>query len=417
MQTGDGLLVRLRITGGIIPARLARDLTDAARRFGNGLFDLSARSNLQMRGLTEGSLPALTDRLRALGLLDDDPAAESVRNVLASPLAGRDPTALLDIRPVIHALERGLVEDAALHALPGKFGFLVDDAGLPSLAGVSADVRFEAFRTSDGVAFAVQAGGDARSARPVTTCRPEEVTDVARALALAFLAYRNNGPSPARRMAALADRLGAQALAAAAGLTWRDPFRQSDRPLPVTPLGSWTSGKLPVFGVGAPFGRWRAEDLADLADIAERDGLGELRLTPFRAILLPGVSPDVAARLTRELADGFIVSADDPRLAVAACPGAPACANGTTPTHEDALALAEVARGLSPSGVTVHVSGCAKGCARQEKTAVTLVGRDGRYDLVLSGTAADAPTRTGLGRAEMQAVLRGLANDRQGIPA
>jgi precorrin-3B synthase len=65
----------------------------------------------------------------------------------------------------------------------------------------------------------------------------------------------------------------------------------------------------------------------------------------------------------------------------------------------------------------VHVSGCAKGCARQEKAPVTLVGRDGRYDLVLSGTAADTPVRTGLGRDEVGAALRALADNTQGIPA
>src|SRR5205807_2445626 len=46
MQARDGLLVRLRISGGIVTAAALRGLAQAGRAHGNGLFDLSARANL-----------------------------------------------------------------------------------------------------------------------------------------------------------------------------------------------------------------------------------------------------------------------------------------------------------------------------------------------------------------------------------
>src|SRR3954451_25275575 len=131
MATGDGLLVRLRITGGIVPAGLARSIAAAARDCGNGLVDLSARANLQLRGVREETLPELTRRLAALGVLDANPAAEAVRNVVASPLAGMAQDSQLDIRPLTAALERRLAGDEALHVLPGKFGFVIDDGSRP----------------------------------------------------------------------------------------------------------------------------------------------------------------------------------------------------------------------------------------------------------------------------------------------
>jgi precorrin-3B synthase len=95
----------------------------------------------------------------------------------------------------------------------------------------------------------------------------------------------------------------------------------------------------------------------------------------------PDPSPYAAA--------GFITDPADPRRFIAACPGAPACASGGAPAREDALRLAE-------HGITnIHVSGCAKGCAHP-RPALTLVGRDGRYDLIRHGRAADAPALTGL---------------------
>ena len=39
----------------------------------------------------------------------------------------------------------------------------------------------------------------------------------------------------------------------------------------------------------------------------------------------------------------------------------------------------------------VHVSGCEKGCAHPAAAPVTLVARNGSYDLVLNGTASSPP--------------------------
>ena len=68
MQAKDGLLVRLRISGGGVSAATLRGLVQAGRDHGSGLFDLSARANLQMRGVRGESLPLLIETLDGLGL-------------------------------------------------------------------------------------------------------------------------------------------------------------------------------------------------------------------------------------------------------------------------------------------------------------------------------------------------------------
>src|SRR6476646_7245438 len=82
MLSGDGWLVRLRITGGMVTAPLARAIAACARDFGNGLIDLSSRANLQLRGVRDETRDPLALRLQHLGLLDDAPEAESIRNVI-----------------------------------------------------------------------------------------------------------------------------------------------------------------------------------------------------------------------------------------------------------------------------------------------------------------------------------------------
>lgn len=406
MESGDGLLVRLRITGGILPAALARAVAACAREFGNGAIDLTARANLQLRGVSDVTLGPLGRELARLGLLDADPETESVRNVIASPLAGLDRTALLDIRPLVVALERRLVSEPRLRGVPGKFGFLVDDGGWPGLGGIDMDVRFEAAATAAGPRFCVALGGTAATAAVVGACRPAEMPEVAVALGRAFLDRRGRGPDAPRRMRDLAsaDRT---ALARAMRLDRREITAPPDRSGPI--LGPNRVGSFPFIGVGAPCGRLSADLLDRLATVAARFGTGEIRLTPWRAALLPGVAPERARSSAKALGAEAILDPNDPRRRVAACPGAPACRNGSTPTQYDAAALAPLAATLDPAGVAVHVSGCPKGCAHPHAAAVTLVGREGRYDLVPDGRASDPPVRLGLTLAEAKAAIADLS--------
>ena len=450
MMARDGQLVRLKITGGIVSAALAHSVADLAERHGNGLIDLSARANLQLRGVTEGSLPALLDGLDALGLLDADARSEAVRNVLSSPLAGlgrhpstrsggggpreawwrgqpplrpfrtgsfpnlagsearqlHPPPAAVplprfaeedtpDIRPIVAALEHALVADPALYALPAKFGFLVDDGGEPSLAGIAADLRFDWCPAAR--AFAVGLGGTVADALALGVVAPEEL--VARAVALAhrLLAL----PGEPRRVRTLVRDLGREAVADWFGA--RVPIRSTANQIPDV-VRHHTFGDIPTLGLAAAFGRLDAAMLRAAGDLA---GSGELRLTPWRAILLPHVAPD-ERDLGALAAIGFIVDPADPRLRVAACTGRAGCERGSTDTHADATALAALAAALPGAGVALHVSGCAKGCARPALTAVTLVGRDGRYDLVHDGRPRDEPVLTGLDLAGVWAELRGI---------
>jgi precorrin-3B synthase len=77
--------------------------------------------------------------------------------------------------------------------------------------------------------------------------------------------------------------------------------------------------------------------------------------------------------------------------------------HGHRPVREDAARWAA----LMPKGegVVLHVSGCAKGCARAAATAVTLTATGAGYDLILAGKAGDPPALRGLSNARIEALL------------
>jgi len=125
--------------------------------------------------------------------------------------------------------------------------------------------------------------------------------------------------------------------------------------------------------------------LRELASLAPA-----LRLTPWRMILLEGLCE-------MPQFDDLVTRADDPRLRIAACTGAPGCPGAKAETRALAAALAP----HLPKDARLHVSGCAKGCAHPKPSALTLVGTDGGFDLVRSGTARDAPALRSLSREKI----------------
>ncbi|HLH48965.1 MAG TPA: precorrin-3B synthase [Roseiarcus sp.] len=401
MPSGDGLIVRLRVVGALAP-NTARAVVKAAALFGNGHIDLTARANLQIRGVSERTLPGLQAAMEKLGLIDADPDAEAARNILASPLAGLDPNALLDIRPAVAALDRRLRQDRALWRLPAKFGFVVDDGGSLSVADEPADIAFAAQRRGGETVFALRLAG-----RLAGHCAVAAIADAAARLSMAFLALRGDGEKEARRMKALAEDIGVEPILRAAGLDGAAENGGEGDPRRGPILGRHDLGVCRALGVGVPFGRLDAAKLAALVDAAESVD-GELRLTPWRAVMIAGqrVDETLAPRLREQ---GFVLDENDPTRAVAACPGAPACANASTATQAEAMRLAPLARKLTSHGVALHVSGCAKGCARAAATAATLVGRNGKYDVVLDGCAGDAPALRDVGAGRLDALLELLA--------
>lgn len=355
MQSGDGLVVRIRLPGGRMTPDQARRIADLAAAHGNGLMDLSARANLQLRGVTPDSHAPLIAALTAMGQIDRDAQVESRRNILIAPFWRDGDETQRIAADLAHRLA---APDAP--ALPGKFGHAIDIGPSPVLRDASADIRLE--RLADG-SLIVRAEGAATGAPVTADTAAKTMLQLARWFVASGGIHQGRG-----RMAALVAR----------GAALPDAFLQCPAPsvpafLPAPGLGE--AGAL----VGLAFGQTDPATLAALA------GLGPLRLTPWRMLLVEGL---------RDLPDlpGLITSAADPMLRVVACTGAPGCLQAHQPTRDLARRLAPHV----PPGGLLHVSGCAKGCAHPGPAALTLTATPRGFDLIRHGTAAAIPALTGL---------------------
>ncbi len=377
MESGDGLIARVRPWVGAFTLKQAGALADIAERLGNGHLELTRRANLQIRGLREQSLPELHAALSELGLLDPDAETEALRNVMVAPLAGLD-ASVMDVRPIARQITAALAADRRFAALAAKFGWLVDGGGVASIAAERADIALCAI--GDRVALRLDTHW-------VGAGTPEQTTAAALSAARAFLGVGANS-----RMRDLSDeqwvRLRAE-IRPVLSLALNVEIG-NDRPLGL--LASAT-------GVAAPFGQLEARQLRGLVSLAADTGATELRLSPWRILY-------IGARGDRRLIDGaaglgLIVDPTDPLLRVDACPGAPACNSATVDSRAAARWLA--AHGAVGS---IHVSGCAKGCARSEPANLVLVGEAGRYRVVHNGTTRDIPQGT-IHPDELRALLHG----------
>ncbi len=339
MRSGDGLLARVTPRAATLTASDAESLDGLACRYGNGTIEITGRGNLQVRGLRDDSAGPFAAALARLGL--DGP------HIGAAPLLARDAAAL--------ALYDRL--DRLVAAIPGrapKFSLHVEAGPVPS-GGIRCDIRVRLGRTAADTR--IEAGGLSASGPP------DAAAELARLLA------------PHR--ASTTDRRTLEAMFSASGL---DPSPGREEPADdPDPLGATPEG---CVGVAPPFGAFGPGAFGRLARLAADRGDGALRLAS-RTILLDGVADPASVR-TAAVADGLVTDAADPRRRLVACAGAPSCAAGLAP----ARANAERLLALVPAAGTLHVSGCAKGCAHPAEAALVLVGlRGGSYRIARDSRA------------------------------
>ncbi|AZO79417.1 MULTISPECIES: precorrin-3B synthase [unclassified Bosea (in: a-proteobacteria)] len=377
MLTGDGLLVRLHPPRNALTPDQLTYIAELASQHGNGQIEISGRGNLQLRGIREEAHQTLVNDLREAGLIDEAEGDGPNRLVLTSPLAGRAAGELVDAAVLAEAVEHA---GRGAAGLPAKFSIAVDGGGALVLDSFAIDLRLRAV-TAEAVAFGLP--GEIWFG-PVA---PEEAPALTARLLGSFVAASRRSPDHIRRMRDL-DPDELTALATSSGLVPMTAPATRPRPASVGFVAE-RDNRVAVLA-GLPFGRTDADDLHRLGALARDAGVREIRLSPWRGLAFCGLLADGAGALQAALrSEGLVVESDDPRLAVSACTGAPACTRGEAPALADASVLAETLAPLLIDGLTLHVSGCAKSCAHSGRAGLTLVGRDGRYDVILDGAAGD----------------------------
>ncbi|MFZ4279191.1 cobalamin biosynthesis protein CobG [Streptomyces bacillaris] len=394
-RADDGALARVRIPGGVLDPGRADALLVAAERFGDGELHLTSRGNVQLRGLGTECGGGLAGLLTDAGLLPSA-AHERARNIVASPLAGLDGSPSL--AGWLAELDRLVCGSPAAAALSGRFLFALD-AGGGDVDALGADVTLIA-RGPDALlrigagdeVFRVPADAAPRAALRAAEAFLRAAHGGAAAHAAAAApgsgALQDSGSpasapqvSAAWRVRDLPDAVRTElvrSIGATAGPAVHHP---RPRPSKAAAPAPGPVGATAAVSVGVPLGRLTPAQWRLLTETARRYG-GELRLTPWRGIVVPGPFPrQEAAEALRALAGaGLITTADSPWTGVGACIGHPGCAKSLADVRAEAGAVvsgegsaapaagrsaagAEAGAGLGRAGrLPVYWSGCERRC-------------------------------------------------------
>ncbi len=403
----DGGLVRIRVPGGTLAGRHLRAVSEAASAYGTAV-EITSRANLQIRGVPNAAHRLLVRDLVAADVTLADAGADARRNVLASPTAGLDPSEISDTRSLVADVIETLVGAEGVPLSP-KFGVLIDGGGAVHVRGRRQDICLGAVRVRSGPsAYDVRLAQpllERSDNRPICVVRPDNVADLLGGILDLMAEHAEVGG----RLSGLVALLGVdEALDQAAARRDVHLFRlapadvafsaePSLRPIGVLPqqqAGLAMVGAMPVLG---RLSAVQLEDIANMAnDTCGRGDEAEVRLTPWRSVVIPNVPIDRAASVLRALEQmGLAIDQSDPALRVVACAGSTGCPSSFTDTQHDGSALIAALRAASPTRpLTIHLSGCSKRCADSTtEFDVTLVGgpTPGVYEVVTRPGAVSHP--------------------------
>ena len=334
-QAADGGLARVRLPGGRIGAAGLRGLGDAAR-LGSGLIELTSRASVQIRGLPPEAAERCATVLYDAGLLPSS-SHERVRNILASPVAGRHPDSLAQTDEIVAELDRALCADARLSELSGRFLFAVDD-GTRLLGEHVADVALVAIGADE---FRLELDGVPTTRRAA----PRDAATMAVEAARELLQAQPDRPRPP----------GADAPPLTADV---DPTSCGPR----ISLGTLRQLDGRIALTTAPrLGRLNVALVRALAALVEERHT-ELRLSPQRTLTLPDLSPETVADVRDELlALGLI---DDPASGwngLSACSGLGRCAKALLDVRGEAERRASE---RAAGALAEHWAACERCCGR-----------------------------------------------------
>ena len=400
--TPGKFMMRLRVPNGIISSEQMRVLGEIVQRYGDdGNADITTRQNLQLRGIRIEDIPDIFQRLKSVGMTSVQSGMDNVRNITGSPMAGLDADELIDTRELVQKVQDMITNcgqgNYQFTNLPRKFNIAIEGGRDNSVHAEINDIAFVPAYKEGELGFNVVVGGffsakRCEAAIPMNVwVRPnQEVVDLCRGI---LEVYRDNGLRANRQKSRLmwlidewgieefrtrvANQLG-YPLATAAEKDAID-WEKRDH------LGVFPQKQegLNYIGLCVPVGRLFADDMLDLARIAEVYGSGELRLTVEQNVIIPNIAAEnMPTLLTEPLLAKFTPNPTPLQRALVSCTGAQFCNFALIETKNKAVDLIRQldAELNIPRGVRMHWTGCPNSCGQPQVADIGLMGTKARKD-------------------------------------
>lgn len=404
--TPGKFMLRLRIANGTLNSAQMRVLAEIVQRYGDdGSADITTRQNIQLRGIRLEDLPDIFSKLKAVGMTSIQSGMDNVRNLTGSPIAGIDPDELFDTRELLQKLERVITNQGegnyAFSNLPRKFNIAIEGGRDNSIHAEINDLAFVPAYRDDVLGFNVLVGGYLSAQRqveavPINVWVPAN-DDVIKLSIAILTVYTQNGLTEGlrenrqrARLMWLVDTWGVerfraevqeefgQTLATAA---LKDEITQDKKDyLGVNPQ---KQQGYKFVGLQVPVGRLSADQMFEVARLAEVYGQGEIRLTVEQNLIIPYISEDkLEAFLAEPLLEVFSINPAPLTRSLVSCTGNNYCNFALIETKQRALKLArELDEELEISDrVRIHWTGCPNSCGQPQVADIGFIGTKARKD-------------------------------------
>ncbi|KAL5705729.1 ferredoxin--nitrite reductase [Ranunculus cassubicifolius] len=392
-------MMRLKLPNGVTTSAQTRYLASVIRKYGkDGCADVTTRQNWQIRGVELPDVPEIMEGLNNVGLTSLQSGMDNVRNPVGNPLAGIDPHEIVDTRPYNEELSLfitgNMKGNLAFTNLPRKWNVCVvgshdlfEHPHINDLAYMPA--------TKNGVfGFNLLVGGffsPKRCAEAIPLDAWVSSDDVIPLCNAVLEAYRDLGTRGGRqktRMMWLIDELGVEGFRS--GVVKRMPGQTLERGSEEELVQKqWERRdimgvhpqKQPGYsfvGLHIPVGRLQADDMDELARIADEYGSGELRLTVEQNIIIPNVENSKLDALLKEplLNDRFSPTPSILMKTLVACTGNQFCGQAIIETKQRALQVTEDVEKLVAVNrpVRMHWTGCPNTCGQVQVADIGFMG-------------------------------------------
>ncbi len=390
-NTGHFML-RLKIPGGQTDPAQLRGISELTERYARGFGDITTRQTIQLHWLRIEDIKPIFERLEAMGMSSQFACGDVPRNVIGCPLAGVLKDEIIDASQAVRAVADLYAQGEHEYSnLPRKYKSAVGGCSIHCHQPQINDFGLYGVRRANGeTGYGLMVGGGLSSTphfgQPLRAfVRPDQVLDVARAVAVLF---RDHGYREKRTRARL------KFLVADKGWQWtRDTIEgilgyelEHDDTLLHPPavhsdhvgVGEQKDGRHYV-GIPIERGRWTARDMAAIADLADRFSEGEkrIRLTGKQNALILDVPAENVQPLCAALDDaGLATQAHSLRTTLISCTGAEFCNLAVVETKARAGRVLRWLEGNTELDQPLMISftGCPNACAQYQICDIGLTG-------------------------------------------
>lgn len=393
----DSFMLRCRIAGGVLKSHQLVGLAEIAEDWGGGYADCTTRNNFQIREIMPADTVNTLTKLVDLGLTARGSGADNLRNISASPTSGFDPDEVLDVMPYARAMHHYIMHNRDLYGLPRKFNISFDSGGRVQSCADTNDIAFYAVRVGKGrlakpgVYFRVQLCGITGHKQFASDCglliQPDQAVAVAAAMVRVFIENGDRTNRKKSRLKYLIDDWGVKKFLEATqeklsfNLTYMALAACEPRGLTIKHghIGVYnerTPG-LNYIGVVIPVGRMLPEQMKSIAELANRYGRGEVRLTAWQNLIIPGIrDEDLEAVKAAIIEIGFHYKSTTISGGLIACTGNAGCKYAASNTKGHAIQLAEFleAEIELDQPINIHLTGCHHSCAQHYIGDIGLIG-------------------------------------------